>query len=91
MGASAVVTDSFHGSIFSLIFGVPLYAIAPDAHSTRLHDLLTSVNLQRLEVNQEMTSPSFFQLHEYDTEEIAQRLAALREPSWNYLREIVEE
>lgn len=44
-GASAVVTTSFHGTVFSLIFGVPFYSVIPGQmhNSSRQQGLLETV------------------------------------------------
>ena len=43
--ASYVVTDSFHGTAFSLNFGVPFYSFAANERASRITDLLGSVGL----------------------------------------------
>lgn len=43
--ASYVVTDSFHGTAFSLNFGVPFYSFAENERASRITDLLARVGL----------------------------------------------
>ena len=43
--ASLVVTDSFHGTAFSLIFGRPLRVVLPMKNSARLQDMVESVGV----------------------------------------------
>lgn len=43
--ASLVVTNTFHGTIFSIIFRKSFYAFKPRAGPTRIHDLLSTVGL----------------------------------------------
>lgn len=44
--ASYVVTDSFHGTVFSTIFEVPYVAVAPPKYAGRITSLLTLTNQQ---------------------------------------------
>ena len=43
--ADFVITDSFHGTAFSLNFGVPFYAFASNERASRITDLLLAVGL----------------------------------------------
>ncbi|MBQ8689496.1 MAG: polysaccharide pyruvyl transferase family protein [Clostridia bacterium] len=45
MGADYVVTNSFHGTAFSLIFKKNFNVLMPDSRSSRLTDLLTRLSL----------------------------------------------
>lgn len=87
--ASYVVTDSFHGTAFALRLGTPLYVMPPSKYATRLRDMLTRVNLERLvmpwsldEIN--TVSP------EYDAANVDQLLAKQAEGSWDYLKTLVD-
>ena len=84
--ASAVVTDSFHGSVFSLIFGTPLSAIAPAKHTARMTDLLATVGLARLMV----TPESDVKTHdpEYCGRDATASLRILRAGSLDYVGSI---
>jgi hypothetical protein len=44
--AEFVITDSFHGTCFSLNFGIPFLAISHGVHSNRVESLLSLVGLQ---------------------------------------------
>ena len=44
--AAFVVTDSYHGTIFSLINKTPFYTIQQESNNTRVADLLTSLGLR---------------------------------------------
>lgn len=84
--ATMVVTDSFHGTAFSLIYGKPLYALLPQANSTRNVDLLSSVGLAHLALPVDQTpvdDPN------YDPEPVANKLKDRAGESWNYLRSAV--
>ncbi|QMT02579.1 polysaccharide pyruvyl transferase family protein [Gordonia jinghuaiqii] len=81
--ADAVITDSFHGLSFSLMFGRPVYPVLPDKGAARLTDLLQSVGLERLAVTGSQDLPSSA---DYDAAEVSARLKALADESWDYVR-----
>ena len=45
-GASFVITNSFHGTAFSVNFGIPFISIKPETGLNRIQDFLESVGLQ---------------------------------------------
>lgn len=45
-GARLVVTDSFHGTCFSLLFGKPMVVFDPPKYSVRLRDVLNDFGLE---------------------------------------------
>lgn len=80
--ASCVVTTSFHGSAFSIIFNRPFYTIRlNDGADTRSSSLLKSLGLEHrmIDANE---SPVFSQI---DYSLVNQRLDVLRVKSQNYL------
>lgn len=86
--ANCVVTDSFHGTAFSLRLGTPIYIIPPGKYSTRLIDVVLRVGLERLVVSSETTDPlpeSPF----YNAESVQIELDRQASDSWDYLRRIV--
>lgn len=83
--ATAVVTDSFHGTAFSLLYGKPIYALLPEKNFARNLDLLSSVGLAHLtsSVHQEAPrDPS------YDPAPVLRKLKDRADESWSYIREI---
>ncbi|WP_221285701.1 polysaccharide pyruvyl transferase family protein [Prescottella equi] len=80
--AEAVVTDSFHGTAFSLVFGRPLYALLPERNTTRNTDLLESVGIVRL-ASVAGNDPTYDPT--YDADAVAAELRALADDSWRYL------
>lgn len=50
-GARFVVTDSFHGTTFSVIFNKPFYSVSPGANVNRISSLLNTLGLQSRIVN----------------------------------------
>lgn len=93
--AKLVCTDSFHGTVFSVIFRTPM--ITFDKHSnddiksenSRIHDLLNSLGLNdRLFTSSK--SIDFDSLLVLDSERIDSRLKALRDKSLSYLSEMLK-
>lgn len=88
--AECVVTDSFHGTSFSLKFGRPVYVIPPGKYSARLTDVMARVGLEHMVITsgENETLPDS---PEYDAEAVNELLEAQAADSWNYLRAVVEE
>lgn len=84
--ASYVVTDSFHGTAFSLVFGKPIYALLPQSNSTRNQDLLKSVGLSR---SASALDEAPAQDPHYDPEDVEGVLRTRAEDSWSHLRGLV--
>lgn len=84
--AEAVVTDSFHGTAFSLVFGRPLHALLPERNTTRNTDLLKSVGIARLASaagNDPTDDPT------YDADAVAAELRSLANDSRRYLDALI--
>ena len=82
--ASCVITTSFHGVVFSVIFNRPLYAIAlRDGHDDRYTNLLKSLGAESLIVTPEFVPQRIPEI----PEGINDRLSALREESVSFLEE----
>ncbi len=86
--ADFVVTDSFHGTAFSLNFGVPFYSFAENALSSRITDLLATVGLSH------RANPSEEKLASPQKEDFAAphaRLAEERARSLKIIEKIAED
>lgn len=81
--AAYVVTDSFHGTAFSLLFGIPIYPVLPERNSERMIDLLRSVGLARLA--QGAQSRGFLE-PEYDANRVGENIRSQAMGSWSYIR-----
>lgn len=79
--ASFVVTNSFHGTVFSIIYRKKFISILHTTRGRRVKELLTKLNLEKNIYG--MESFSWDVLIDYDT--VYKRLAQLREQSFNYL------
>jgi hypothetical protein len=85
--AEYVITNSFHGTIFSIIFKKNFYTIASRTRNSRIANLMNTLELQdRLlkENDDDFTRDAI----DYDKVDII--LAEEREKSINYLRDIVK-
>ena len=82
--ASCVITTSFHGIVFSVIFNRPLYAIAlGDGHDDRYTNLLKSLGAESLIVTPEFVPQRIPEI----PAGINDRISALREDSVSFLEE----
>ena len=87
--ASLLVTDSFHGTCFALIFGVPFAVIAPKGTKQgRIRNLLDAVGLSNRIFENETDMPSPEELSKpYDTSAVAEKLSEMARE----LREFMDE
>lgn len=83
LNAQCVVTDSFHGVAFSLIFGKPFVAIVNNHGGCSRFDTL--IKLFDLERHQEGAHELVSSPKHYDVEAVAQTLAHHRIPSRDFL------
>lgn len=88
-GADFIVTDSFHGLAFSLIFNKQFVVVSPNnGKNSRLLNLLKSVNLEHRHFFDTDEIPYEKILNEeIDYTEVNRQLDTLRENSWNYLKD----
>jgi hypothetical protein len=82
-GADAVLTNSFHGTVFSLLFHRPFRTYATDNSASRIHDLLSKLGLLHHMTTGVMTEP----IPPVAWNEVDRGIEGLREDSLNYLRE----
>lgn len=78
-----VVTDSFHGTAFSLMFGRPLDVVLPERNSVRLTDIVAAVGLSGLISGDQHES-------DYNGAAVLRELDGMRRSSREYLRELVQ-
>ena len=82
-----LVTDSFHGVVFSSIFQRPFNAIRlNDSHDERYVDLMKKLNIENLIVEKDFTP----NVPIIDYDKVDQSLALLRERSLSFLKENVK-
>ena len=87
--ASCVVTNSFHGTAFSVNFGTLFYAVLkPDrGGNARITSLLNSVNLMDRIVYEGDVMSSF---SVFDTDLVQKEIEALRNDSFSFLKNALE-
>lgn len=96
-GAEAVVTDSFHGCVFSIIFEKSFCALKrhkdtdPNSMNSRLYTLFSSLGIEneRIVDDNEGIDPKVLFKH-LDYADINKRLGSLREDSANFLLSAIE-
>lgn len=83
--ASCVVTNSFHGTAFSVNFGTLFYAVLkPDrGGNARITSLLNSVNLMNRIVYEGDVMPAF---SAFDTDLVQKEIEVLRNDSISFLK-----
>lgn len=83
--ADYVVTNSFHGTVFSIIYGKPFFTIPHKTRSDRTADLLRSLHLEeRLVID-----PNRVEDCEIDYKKVYATLSELRTKSFGYLDKIL--
>ena len=81
-GASLVVTSSFHGLCFSILFNRPFrYVLSADKDHSRLYSLLRELGLEHYDAEEDNLNDSV------DFTLANQKLAEMRKKSISYLRE----
>ena len=82
--ARLVVTDSFHGTVFSILFGRDFYTLGnPERGNTRMAGLLSSLGLEGRLLNG--AAPVINSNIDIDWQDVQSRLAALRVSSLSFL------
>lgn len=76
-----IVTDSFHGTCFSLLFNKELYVFDPPKYSVRLNDVLNDFGLQ----SRNMSKYSFDEVIDIDWVSVNTRIDAYRSASKDFL------
>lgn len=80
--ANLVLTNSFHATVFSVLFQKPFRVFATDKSGARMRDLLNNIGLSSRCVDAVCSSG----IIDCDWNEVDRRLSSLREHSWAYLR-----
>ena len=85
--AKIVITDSFHATVFSILFGRPFYVyISEPSKVFRIANLLDVLGIERRvvsDVDEAIAAPAIHY------EAVNKRLSAYREKSLNYLKSIL--
>ena len=86
--ADIVITNSFHGTVFSLLFHKKFASVRIDSTASRVESLLRTVGLENRLV--EGVDDCEYVYHDYNYSEIDKILDDNRRGSINYLRQIVQ-
>lgn len=82
--ADIIVTDSYHGTIFSILFEKPFFVVLPESKSVRILDLLDMLKLSDRVFRD---SSTFLNFGSVDYSEIREILRDEREKSLSFLRD----
>lgn len=86
-GASAVVTASFHGTAFALLFGKPVYSLARDGFASRQMDLMHAFGLDAYVIRSKGSLPGI----STDAVQRQEKLAAIRKDAHQYLERMLND
>lgn len=86
-GASQIVTTSFHGTVFSILYERGFYCVPHPTLHQRTDSLLLSLNLSDRNCSGDT---NIDEMDSIDWREVKQRLDVLREGSLKFLREALE-
>lgn len=88
LNADYVVTNSFHGTVFSILFGKKFFSVKISSTSSRVENLLDIVGLSRFLISD--VSDIDMVEAEYNVDYVNERLSEERNKSLKYLKKIVE-
>lgn len=80
--AQFVLTNSFHATVFSVLFHKPFRVYATDKSGSRMRDLLANLGIGERCVSRTYTEP----IAPVDWSSVDSKLGGLRDHSWHYLR-----
>lgn len=80
--ADAVLTNSFHATVFSILFHKPFRVFATDLSASRMNELTENLGIPKRCVSAVDASP----LGDESWEEVDDRLDVLRKESWDFLK-----
>ena len=86
--AKFIITDSFHGTTFSVIFNKPFYSVSPGANVNRISSLLTMLDLKSRIIHKEENIKNINL--DLDFSEANNRLMILINKSKEYLYSAIE-
>ncbi len=86
-GAEFVLTNSFHGTVFSIIYEKPFVSMLHTSTGTRTSDLLKTLGLEDHILYQTSQFQEFSQLLIKDKEALRKRVAQLQKESYQFLRD----
>ena len=92
MDAEFVITDSFHGTAFSILFNKPFISIVNESRgASRFYSLLKTFGLENRAITEEGPIDLSFIRENIDFVEVNRILNEEREKSWSFLKEALNE
>jgi hypothetical protein len=86
-GASYVITNSFHGTVFSILYGRPFVSLLHSDTGSRVVDLLTELGLQSHILYDVADFHDFSMFRFENLEEVQNRIESLKKASKDFLAE----
>lgn len=89
--ANYICTNSFHGTVFSIIFQKKFITVPHSSRNTRLKSILTALGIISQEINSKEVSKkeNISDLFEYDLEMVSHQLDNLRDDSLKFLEKAI--
>lgn len=84
-GAACVITNSFHGTVFSIIYGRPFVSMLHSDTGSRVVDLLTELGLES-HILYDLEDFEGFSMFKQDNEAAMKRLEELKQASISFLK-----
>lgn len=88
--AKFVLTNSFHGSVFSIIYGKEFYYLGDYRKDPRLKQLFTITGMERAGVCYEELDKRAGEFGSYGDHDLSEKLTDLRKKSEEYLKNVFE-
>lgn len=85
-GASCVITNSFHGTVFSIIYGRPFVSMLHSDTGSRVVDLLTELGLES-HILYDLEDFEGFSMLQQDNEAVMKRMEELKQASLSFLKQ----
>ncbi|WP_083258256.1 polysaccharide pyruvyl transferase family protein [Rhizobium sp. YK2] len=91
-GASAVVTNFFHGCVFALVNEKPLACVLSDYRSNKLRDLTAMVGIEERVISEfSLASQLHLALTEAPGPDVARHIESLRHNSSTFINHVIEQ
>ena len=88
--SNCVITNSFHGMVFSIIYHKDFFVVLRDSMNSRIYDLLDNLGLTDRIIN--MNNENKININNHiDYREVDQKLNNLKEDNINFIKKIIRE
>lgn len=86
-----VITNSFHGMVFSIIYHKNFYVILRDSMNSRIYDLLENLGLLDRIISDDKSYFGFEKQNPINWNQVDKKIDKLREKSFDYINKIFKE